>query len=197
MKCLVVITHPLNDSLCKVLSQHVIKKLEEKHYDVAVEDLYSDNFEPVLSAKERDSYYSDSYDQSALLEQVKKLKEAETIVLLFPTWWFSFPAMLKGWFDRVWGPGVAYNHASDLGAIEPLLDNLKNVLVVTTLGSPWWVDKLIMRQPVKRVLKTALLGTCAKNSKLTFLSLYNSEKLSEQKVARFKQKIDKAINAWR
>ena len=80
-------------------------------------------------------------------------------MLLFPTWWFGFPAMLKGWFDRVWGPGIAYDHASDLGPIKPRLNNLKKVLVVTTLGSPWWVDRLVMWQPVKRVMKMALLDS--------------------------------------
>ena len=197
MNCLIVTTHPLNDSLCKALSKHVIKKIEEKGFEIEVEDLYAKNFEPALTIAERESYYSDDFNQSELSEQIKRLKKAETLILLFPTWWFSFPAMLKGWFDRVWCPGVAYNHASDLGAIKPLLDNLENVLVITTLGSPWWVDKLIMRQPVKKVIKTALLGTCAKNSKLQFLTLYNSEKLNKQKVLTFKHKIDKVINKWK
>jgi len=197
MNCLIVTTHPLNDSLCKALSKHVIKKIEEKGYEIEVEDLYAKNFEPALTIAERESYYSGDFNQSELSEQIKKIKKAETLILLFPTWWFSFPAMLKGWFDRVWCPGVAYNHASDLGAIKPLLDNLENVLVITTLGSPWWVDRLIMRQPVKKVIKTALLGTCAKNSKLKFLSLYQSEEVNNQKVLTFKHKIDKVINNWK
>ena len=194
MKCLIVTTHPLNDSLCKALSKHVIRKIEEKGYEIEIEDLYAKNFEPALTAEERESYYSNSYNQSKVSEEIKNLKKAEALILLFPTWWFSFPAMLKGWFDRVWSPGVAYNHASDLGSIKPLLNNLENVLVITTLGSPWWVDRLVMRQPVKKVIKTALLETCAKNSKLKFLSLYNSEKLSKQKVLTFKHKIDRVIN---
>ncbi|HBE93653.1 MAG TPA: hypothetical protein DDW55_14480 [Gammaproteobacteria bacterium] len=81
--------------------------------------------------------------------------------------------MLKGWYDRVWGPGIAYDHASDYGPIKPRLDNLREVLVVTTLGSPWWVDCLVFWQPVKRITKLALLGACTKKSKLQFLSLYN------------------------
>ena len=196
MKCLIVTTHPLNDSLCKALTTHVIKVLEERGNEVEIEDLYAKSFEPALTIKERQSYYSDSYNQSAATGQIQRLKEAEALVLLFPTWWFGFPAMLKGCSDRIWSPGVAYNHANDLGAIKALLDNLENVLVVTTLGSSWWVDKLVMRQPVKRVLKTALLGTCTKNSKLKFLSLYNSEKLNKQKVSAFTRRIDSVLSKW-
>ncbi len=197
MKCLIVTTHPLNDSLCKLLAKHVENKLNHMGHEVTIEDLYAEKFEPALTAAERESYYGDSYESSNVAAQVSRLKEAEALILLFPTWWFGFPAMLKGWFDRVWGPGIAYDHASDFGPIKPRLENLRKVLVVTTLGSPWWVDHLVMWQPVKRIMKLALLGACTKKSKLQFLSLYNSEKLNEQKIAALKNKIEKELVAWR
>jgi len=46
--------------------------------------------------------------------QIDRLMSAEALVLVFPTWWFGFPAILKGWFDRVWAPGIAYDHATYL-----------------------------------------------------------------------------------
>jgi len=171
--------------------------LVEMGHDVSIEDLYAENFEPALSIKERESYYIGNYDSSNVIIQVNRLQKSEALILVFPTWWFGFPAMLKGWFDRVWGPGIAYDHASDYGPITPRLENLRKVLVVTTLGSPWWVDRLIMRQPVKRIMKMALLGTCAKKSKLQFLSLYNSEKLNEKKIEVFKKRIDKLLSTWK
>ncbi len=197
MKCLIVTTHPLNDSLCKLLGKHVENKLTQIGHEVTIEDLYAENFEPALTVSERESYYGGSYDSSNIAEQVGRLQNAEALVLLFPTWWFGFPAMLKGWIDRVWGPGIAFDHASDLGSIKPRLNNLRKVLVVTTLGSPWWVDRLVMWQPVKRIMKLALLGACTKKSKLQFLSLYDSEKLNEQRIAGFKNKIEKALVTWR
>ena len=197
MKCLIVTTHPLNSSLCKLLGQYVENKLTQIGHEIIIEDLYAEKFEPALTALERKSYYGESYDSSNIAEQVSRLQDAEALVLLFPTWWFGFPAMLKGWFDRVWSPGIAYDHASDFGPIKPRLDNLKKVLVITTLGAPWWVDRLVMWQPVKRIMKLALLGACAKQSKLQFLSLYNSEKLNEQRIAAFKNKIEKALATWK
>ncbi|MFK8068462.1 MAG: NAD(P)H-dependent oxidoreductase [Gammaproteobacteria bacterium] len=176
MKCLIVTTHPLNDSLCKSLSKHVENKLIKIGHEVVIEDLYAANFDPALTTPERRSYYGESYDFSNIAKQASRLQNAEALVLVFPTWWFGFPAMLKGWFDRVWDPGIAYDHASDFGPIKPRLDNLKKVMVVTTLGSPWWVDRFIMWLPVKRVIKVALLGTCTKNSKLQFLSLVQQRK---------------------
>jgi len=196
MKCLVVTTHPLSKSLCGALTEHVVNKLTSMNHEVVLEDLYAVNFDPLLTAAERESYYTGTYDASNIPDQVDRLQEAEALILLFPTWWFSFPAMLKGWFDRVWGPGIAYDHASDLGPIKPRLDNLRKVLVITTLGAPWWVDRLIMWRPVKRVVKIALLGACARKSTLNYLSLYKSEKLSNENVAGFKHKIDKILNSW-
>ena len=196
MQCLIVTTHPLKDSLCKHLARNVINQLESSKHEVVVEDLYVENFSPALTAVERQSYYFEAYDSSGVAAQITRLQDAEALVLLFPTWWFGFPATLKGWFDRVWAPGVAYDHADDHGPIKPRLKNIKRVLVVTTLGSPWWVDHIVMRQPVKRILKIALLGSCTTHCKLQFLSLYESEKPNIKRIRRFERKIEKALSTW-
>jgi len=127
---------------------------------------------------------------------VERLLAAEAIVLVFPTWWFGFPAILKGWFDRVWAPGIAYDHADQYGPIKPRLTNLHHMMAVTSLGSPWWVDKFVLRQPVKRVLKTAIVGTCAPKCRLQMLSLYKSEQLSPTQVEQFGVRVERALRGW-
>jgi putative NADPH-quinone reductase len=146
---------------------------------------------------ERQSYYAPAFDGAAVQSEVAQLLDAEALVLVFPTWWFGFPAILKGWFDRVWAPGVAYDHASDLGPIRPRLHRLRHALAVTSLGSPWWVDRLVLRQPVRRVLKTALLGTCAPACRFEMLSLYQAERLSPAAVERFCARITRTLASWR
>ena len=158
MNCLVVVAHPLKDSLCHYLSNKTISHLENKGYKVTVKDVYKENFNPVLTQDERESYYQGPFDERLLQAELKQLKEVESLVLIFPTWWFGFPAILKGWFDRVWAPGHAYEHASDYGPMIKCLDNLKEMKVVTTLGSPWWVDNLVLRKPVKKILKIELIN---------------------------------------
>ena len=66
------------------------------------------------------------------------LRRADGILFCFPHWWFSMPAMLKGYFDRVWGPGIAFEHDLAGGRIKPLLTNVKVFGVVTSYGAPWW-----------------------------------------------------------
>ncbi len=189
MNCLIVLAHPLENCLCRYLADKTIAHLKKKGYDIAIKDLYKEDFNPLLTPSERASYYEKQFDDSLVKNDIEQLKQAESLVLIFPTWWFGFPAILKGWFDRVWAPGHAYNHASDLGAITPCLERLKEVRVITILGSPWWVDFLILRQPVKRVLKTAILGACVKQCSFKMLSLYKSESISQEKVAKFVKKI--------
>jgi NAD(P)H dehydrogenase (quinone) len=197
VRCLVVIAHPAQESLCNSLAIRTVETLENAGHEVLIEDLYRNGFAPALTEAERSSYYSQQYDSAAIQPEVDRLLSTEALVICFPTWWFGFPAILKGWFDRVWGPGVAYDHATDLGPIKPGLHNLKKVLVVTSLGSPWWVDRLVMHQPVKRVLKTAILGACAPKCRFEMLSLYKSERLKDAQVKRFWARIEKTLTQWK
>jgi NAD(P)H dehydrogenase (quinone) len=189
MRCLIVTAHPLDRSFCQALSNAAIGTLMDAKHQCRHVDLYRSGFRPALTPAERASYYS-GFETTEVAREIEDLLWAETIVLIFPTWWFGSPAILKGWFDRVWAPGVAYDHAAGLGAIQPRLHQIRKVVAITTLGSPWWVDWLILRRPVRRVLKTAILNTCAPQASLTFLSFYKAEKL-------FSRVVEAAINRIR
>lgn len=196
MKCLVVIAHPLADSLCHTLAEASIEALSAAGHDVDIEDLYEAQYSPSLTVSERQSYYRPPFDATAVHAQIERLLAAEALVLVFPTWWFGFPAILKGWFDRVWAPGIAYDHVSDLGPIRPRLHKLRRTLAITSLGSPWWVDRLVLWQPVKRILKTAILGTCAPSCQFDMLSLYKAERLSAPQIKIFCSRIQAVIAKW-
>lgn len=196
MKCLVVIAHPLADSLCHTLARTAVDTLRAQGHEIRIEDLYQTEFAPALTASERRSYYGAPFDGNAIQPRIAQLLDSEAIVLVFPTWWFGFPAILKGWFDRVWAPGVAYDHASDLGPIKPRLGDLRRMLVITTLGSPWWVDYFVLWQPVRRVLRVALLGACARGCQFEMLSLYKAESLAAAKVERFCSRIRTTLARW-
>ncbi|WP_051326448.1 NAD(P)H-dependent oxidoreductase [Aliagarivorans taiwanensis] len=89
MNCLVVVAHPLEDSLCHYLSTQTIEHLKDKGYTIKVIDLYRRGFQPALTAQERQSYYGDAYDSSNVEDDISQLLAAESLVLVFPTWWFG------------------------------------------------------------------------------------------------------------
>jgi putative NADPH-quinone reductase len=185
----VVLSHPVKNSLCHYFGDTAIAHLKSKGYDITLLDLYHRGFSPTLTQAERQSYYENPFNDALIAEEVSQLTQTESLVLVFPTWWFGFPAILKGWFDRVWAPGHAYNHAPNFGPMIPNLHHLKEVKVITTLGAPWWVDTLVLWKPIHRILKIAIIGTCTKGCKFQMLSFYKSEAASTSRVEAFVKKI--------
>jgi putative NADPH-quinone reductase len=191
--CLIVIAHPLSGSLCRRLGTAATEAARAAGAEATVRDLYAQGFDPVLTAAERAAYTGPSPDTSAVAAEVAELAGADMLVLVFPTWWFGFPAILKGWFDRVWLPGIAFAADPQAGPIRPRLDRLREVVAITTLGSPWWFDRLVLRQPVRRVLARAIVGPCAKGARLTFLSLHGAETVDRGRLARFEARVTRAV----
>ncbi len=181
MRCLAVVAHPLADSLCRHLADVAVAALRRGGHDVTLLDLYAADFDPRLSAAERRSYHQPEYDGAAVAEQTTLLAEAEALVLVFPTWWFGPPAILKGFIDRTFAPGVAFEHGDNGGPIRPLLTRLRHAAAITTLGSPWWAE-IALGMPVKRVLKRGVIGACAPRARFDYLALHSVETVSAAQV---------------
>jgi NAD(P)H dehydrogenase (quinone) len=186
-RCLLVFAHPLTDSLNARLAASVQAQAQAAGWEVTCRDLCAQGFDPRLTAEEREGYYA---TPAATLEADKQeLAAAQVLILVFPTWWFGFPAILKGWFDRVWAPGLAYDHAPGFGPMLPRLTQLQEVLAVTTMGAPGWVDWLVLRQPLRRILRLSILKPCAPKARLTWRALYQAEVLAEPRIARLEARL--------
>ncbi len=124
MNTLIVLAHPRHNSLNASLSQCLQSKLQLYGHHVVLNDLYRSGFNPIT-----DEQISITADVIGAQEQIR---QAEIVVLQFPLWWFTMPAMLKGWFDRVFTKGFAY----DVGKIfaTGLLKG-KKVMISTTTQS--------------------------------------------------------------
>ena len=118
MRCLIVLAHPLSDSLNARLADFVRNSLAEAGHQVDWLDLYADGYDPRLTAEERRRIGMAAPFQIAD-ERIRQIADAETIVLVFPTWWFAMPAILKGWIDRSFVPGIAYHDDGKGGPIRP------------------------------------------------------------------------------
>jgi putative NADPH-quinone reductase len=103
------------------------------------------------------------------------------------------PAILKGWFDRVWASGVAFTLPEGGGAIRPALYNIKKFAVVTTYGSPWWLMNLVLRAPVRAVLIGGLRRLCARDCRWIFLALSNIDAAPPARCARFLARVGRAL----
>jgi NAD(P)H dehydrogenase (quinone) len=154
MRVLVIFAHPLEDSYGAALRDVVIQSLKGSGHTVDLCDLYREAFDPVLSVRELQMYRDTASNTENVTEHVHRLQQAEGVVFVFPSWWYGMPAILKGYFDRVWLPGVAFDFGSQ--AILPLLTNIRLFGVVTTTGAPEWFTRFYVGNPSRKVLMRGL-----------------------------------------
>ncbi len=193
MRVLVLFAHPLADSFAAELHRTVVATLRRGGHEVDDCDLYAEGFDPVLTADERRVYNTDNPDWSAVAGHVARLQRAEALVVCFPTWWYGMPAMLKGYFDRVWTTGVAFTLSGSGGAIRPALHNIRRFWVVTTLGSPWWLARLVLRNPVQAVLIGGLSRLCGHGIRTRYLAMYNIDSASRTRCTAFLTRVERAF----
>ena len=96
------------DSFSAALRDAAVEALTASGHSVELRDLYAEGFDPVLSTYQRAGVFNETARLPEVEHHVAALLRADWLILVYPTWWFGMPAMLKGWFDRVWLPGVAF-----------------------------------------------------------------------------------------
>jgi NAD(P)H dehydrogenase (quinone) len=188
MRVLVIYAHPLADSFAAALHKAVVESLTEAGHEVDDCDLYAMGFDPVMTPAERRAHNSPNPELAAVEHHVERLRAADALVLCFPVWWYGMPAILKGYFDRVWVNGVAF-HLRTGGKIEAGLHRLKKLGLVATYGAPWWLIKLVLRDPVRGVIHTGIRGLCTRHVKTRFFALYGIESKSSADTTRFLEKV--------
>ena len=188
MRVLVIFAHPLEDSYAAALRDTVVETLRAGGHAVDLCDLYKQAFDPVLSERERRVYRDTPDNLANVSEHVERLRQAEGVVFVFPSWWYGMPAILKGYFDRVWLPGVAFEFGPQ--AIRPLLTSMRLFGVVTTTGAPMWFTRLYMGNPSRKVLMRGLARLLvAPGAERFWLALYGMEKATAAKRSAFIERV--------
>ncbi len=131
MKVLIVFTHPNSSSFNHALLDRISAGLVHSGHEIRVKDLYQENFNPVLSSEELSQLHQGNIP-TRIGNEHEQLLWAEGLVFIYPLWWFTPPAMLKGWFDVILTNGVAFEYSKD-GA-KGLLTH-KKALVMITAGA--------------------------------------------------------------
>lgn len=156
MRALVVFAHPVPESLGAAAHGVVVETLQGRGWEVDDCDLYAEGFDPVMTTEERRNYHDTSVNAAPVQGYVDRLRAAEAFILCFPVWNFGYPAILKGFFDRVMLPGVTFHLAE--GKLTPCLDNIRKLAAVTTYGSTP-LRAFLAGDPPKRLFKRAVWGT--------------------------------------
>lgn len=195
-RTLIVLAHPLPTSYCAALARAVEETLAARGCEVDVIDLYADGFDPRLSAAERAAYFQANYDTAAVEDYVQRLRAASGLVFVFPQWWGNCPAILKGYLDRVFVPGVAYDPGRRPGTFVPRLRNIGKLWVVTTAGAPWWVSELYLGNPVRRQMKRAVGAFCVPSLSFRMMTLHGMDSATKEKRHAFLERVRRAFESY-
>lgn len=193
MKILVVFCHPVRDSFAGAILDRCIADLGCAGHEVTVKDLYAEGFNPVMSADERRAYEDPPANQQQVAGEIAALREARGLLLIYPTWWYGLPAMLKGWFERAWLPGVAFNLDPQRGISTHGLQAIDRLMVVTTFGAPRWFNRLWMGDPGRKVVLRGFRPLLARRCRSAWAAIYAMDQSTPARRARFLQHVSRKL----
>ncbi|OZA04458.1 MAG: NAD(P)H dehydrogenase [Rhodobacterales bacterium 17-64-5] len=191
-KALVLFAHPCEESFAASLHRTVVDTLKGRGWQVDDCDLYAEGFNPVLTASERRGYHDTATNQTPVQAHVDRLHAAEALILSFPVWNFGYPAILKGYFDRVFLPGVSF-HLAD-GKVGPALTNIRKLAAVTTYGGTR-LRAFLAGDPPRRIV-TRSLRFVAQTAPTKYLALYDMNTATEPTRAAFLARVAREMGRF-
>jgi NAD(P)H dehydrogenase (quinone) len=191
MRFLVLYAHPVPESFVAALHRTVVETLRRTGHEVDDCDLYAERFDPVLSYEERVHYLEVPANRKAVEDYVRRVEQAEGLILVFPVWNFGFPAILKGFLDRVFLPGVSFTLVD--GLATPNLMHLKTLVAVTTYGAPRW-RAFLLGDPPRRVVLRVLGVLVAPRARRRYLALHDMNRQTPERRAAFLRKVERTIS---
>jgi len=194
MRILYLYCHPLPESFHAGIREAALAGLAKAGHTVDILDLYAENFDPVLSEEGRRHYHDLGRNQQGLEPYIARLQAAEGLVVQFPTWCFGAPAMLKGFFDRLLMPGVAFD-LSDPAKARPLLGHIHHLAGIVTYGRPYWTA-LYMADPPRKLVKRYLRWFIARDAKVGYHALYHLNIATAERRASFIRQVETAMTRF-
>jgi putative NADPH-quinone reductase len=191
MKVMVVHAHPVETSFNRSLFHAVVGTLEAGGHAVDALDLYAEGFDAVLSREERIHYEDVPGNLTpAIKPYVDRLRATEAVVFVHPVWNYGYPAILKGYFDRVFLPGVSFILAD--GGVKPALTNVRKVAFVTSYGGNRWRTWL-MGDPPRRLARRWAWLTFRTRLPPRYLALYDMNNNREPELKAFLDKVKREM----
>ena len=188
-RALVLYAHPCDDSFAAALHQNVVQTLTDRGWDVDDCDLYKEGFDPVLSDAGRRGYHEEPSNIEPVKDYVERLRACGALILCFPVWNFGYPAILKGFFDRVFLPGVSFKLID--GKVVPNLIHIKKLAAITTYGGTR-VRATLAGDPPRMSVKRAVWHV-TRPTKMRYLALYDMNRATEAKRAAYIAKVRKEM----
>lgn len=189
MRVHVIHAHPVETSFNRALFNTTVESLQQAGHAVDPLNLYEEDFPAVLSREERLGYHDIPENLTPLTKPyVERLKAADALVFVHPVWNYGYPAILKGYFDRIFLPGVSFTMegGNDRGRLRPGLGNIQKAAFVTTYGGDRW-RTFLMGDPPRRIAMR--WGWVTFQTRPKYLALYDMNNVTQEQRVAFLKKV--------
>ena len=188
-RVLVLFAHPCPESFSAALHAGVVETLAGRGWEVDDLDLNATGFQPVLTEAERRGYHDEPGNLAPVADYVERLRAAEALVMVFPVWNFGYPAILKGFLDRVFLPGVSFRLVD--GKVRPNLTHIRRLAAVTTYGGTR-LRAIAAGDPPRKHFTRALWHVC-RPSKTRYLALYDMNRATARHREAFLDRVTREM----
>jgi len=187
MNALIVYAHPKTGGYCEAILEEAKGVLTSKNVQFELIDLYALNYNPVLLDEEHHTHGNKAISQQTSSFQEMIIK-SELIIFIYPVWWGTMPAILKGFFDRtmVNGFGYEYKGKRPIGLLKG-----KKAIVLMTSGGPALFSKIMTCDRAKKLITKDILSFCGIKAKA--YQLGSARHLDDKEKERVKKFVKKAI----
>jgi NAD(P)H dehydrogenase (quinone) len=194
MHVLVLYAHPSENSFVGALHMKIVEIMRSRGHSVDDLDLYAEKFDPVLSHDAFVNYVDTKTNAKEVVSYVKRLRAADALVLVFPVWFDGLPAILQGFFQRVFLPGVAIT-IDESGLFHPNLQRIKRLVTICTYGESW---RAISKKgnPPRRFIKHNIGALIAPDGSFDYFAHYGMNFTTSRRRERFFERVTRAFSAW-
>ena len=154
-KILIINGHPDKESLCFALAESYKKGADSASADCKLIHLIDLDFNPILNH----GYRKISVLEPDLVKMQAEILAADHLVFVYPNWWSTFPALLKGFIDRVFVPNFAFKYRENSVFWDKLLAG-KTARLIVTMDTPWWYYWLINKNAGHNAMRVGVLEFC-------------------------------------
>lgn len=194
MRILVVYAHPLEASFTAAVHTRVLETLRGGGHDVDDLDLHAEKFDPILSRKQFLSYVDVEANAREVETYVARLRAAEALVLVFPVWFDGLPAIMQGYFQRVFLPGVS-TLIDQKGLFHPNLWNLRRMAAVCAYGEPYR-HVAAKHDPARRFVRDNIGALIKPRGRIDYIAIYGMDFAKPRRRAAFLERVTLAFAVW-
>lgn len=188
-RALVLYAHPCPESFNAAVHKVVLETLEKRGWEVDNCDLNAEGFLPVLTELERRNYHEEPDNIEPVRPYVERLQAADALVMVFPVWNFGYPAILKGFLDRVFLPGVSFKLQH--GGIRPGLSNIRKLAACSTYGGTRF-RAMLNGDPPRKCVTRAVWYACGMPRK-KYIALYDMNNNGEVQLKAHLQRVKREM----